>query len=373
LSPHPVETTIFYFRAMWEGGYRSYGHLADIASFDVMRKMIAPDDALAGISQARFDKTVRDYTQRVDVKKIDIGGGLIHGAAIDFRGDPSGKLILAHTARRLTDKERAIGSGAPFGTVDVLIEGISDELRRRAFGYLRDYFPEVPIHRIRHLMNNRILVMNPEVILVKEGQPVADIYLILSGTVEMLRTGVPGSHLLSAGSIIGETPSLLETRSNETYRAVSFVQAMRLPRDLYLDFVKRNALYKEVVESRDELEFLRSSWLFADGVSCMTLNRLVRATEPVSFDKDRTMPPPKNDLIVMRSGKALLTTGAGYEEALGAGSYFGAAALLNHAHNGAEVHFLQPTEAYQVPLDSILDLPVVRWKMLETHRRRYEH
>jgi hemerythrin len=373
LSPHPVETTIFYFRSMWEGGYRSYAHLADIASFDVLRKMIAPDDAPAGISQAQFDKTVRDYTQRVDVKKIDIGGGLIHGAAIDFRGDPSGKLILAHTARRLTEKERAIGSGAPFGTVDVLIEGISDELRRRAFGYLRDYFPEVPIHRIRHLMNNRMLVMNPEVILVKEGQPVADIYLILSGSVEMLRIGMPGSHLLSAGSIIGETPALLDTRANETYRAVSFVQAMRLPRDLYLDFVTRNALYKDIVESRDELEFLRSSWLFADGVSCMTLNRLVHATHPVSFEKETTMPPPENDLLVMRSGEALLTTPSGYEERLAAGSYFGAGALLNHAHRSAQVRFLHPTEAYQVPLDSILEVPVVRWKMLETHRRRYEN
>ncbi|HET9663488.1 MAG TPA: cyclic nucleotide-binding domain-containing protein [Burkholderiales bacterium] len=372
LSPHPVETTIFYFRAMWEGGYRSYAHLADIASFDVLRKMITTDDGRPGISQARFDKTVRDYTQRVDVKKIDIGGGLIHGAAIDFRGDPSGKLILAHTARRLTESERAIGSGAPFGTVDVLIEGISDELRRRAFGYLREYFPEVPIHRIRHLMNNRILVMNPEVILVKEGQPVADIYLILSGTVEMLRTGVPGSHLLSAGSIIGETPALLDTRSDETYRAVSFVQAMRLPRDLYLDFVKRNALYKEVVASRDELEFLRSSWLFADGVSCMTLNRLVRDTVPVSFQKDHTMPPPGDDLLVMRSGEALLTTANGYEERLGTGSYFGAASLLNHADHGAQVRFLDAADAYQVPLVSILDVPVVRWKMLETHRRRYE-
>ncbi|TAK40832.1 MAG: cyclic nucleotide-binding domain-containing protein, partial [Betaproteobacteria bacterium] len=245
LSPHPVETTIFYFRVLWEGGYRSYAHLGDIASVEVMRKMIAPEDAPAGISQARFERTLRDYTQKADVKKIDIGGGLIHGAAADFAGDPSGKLILAHTARRLTEDERAIGSGAPFGTVEVLIEGISDELRRRAFGYLRDYFPEVPIHRIRHLMNNRILVLNPEVILVREGQPVSDIYLILSGTVEMLRTGVPGSHRLSAGSIIGETSSLLGMAANETYRALSFVQAMRLPQDLYLDFVTRNALYRD--------------------------------------------------------------------------------------------------------------------------------
>ena len=182
----------------------------------------------------------------------------------------------------------------------------------------------------------------------------------------------PPSDHPAAGSIIGETPALLDTRANETYRAVSFVQAMRLPRDLYLDFVKRNALYKEVVESRDELEFLRSSWLFADGVSCMTLNRLVRATHPVSFEKDRTLAPPPDELIVMRSGEALLTTAAGYEEPLSTGSYFGATALLNHVNHGSQVRFMRASDAYQVPLTSILDVPVVRWKMLETHRRRYE-
>lgn len=372
LSPHPVETTIFYFRVMWEGGYRCYAHLADIASFDVLRKMIAPDGAPAGVSQSFFDRTVSAYHEKADVKKIDIGGGLIHGAAVDFRGDPSGKLILAHTARRLTEEERAIGSGAPFGTVDVLIEGISDELRRRAFGYLRDYFPDVPIYRIRHLMNNRIVVLNPEVILVKEGQPVSDIYLILSGTVEMLRTGVPGSHLLSAGSIIGEIPALLNTEAEETYRAVSFVQAMRLPQDLYLDFVRRNALYDDIVDSRDKREFLRASWLFADGVSWMTLNRLVRETEPTSFEKDTIIPPPENDVLVIRSGGALLTTPLGYKEHLSAGSHFGATALADSAHHGTEVRFLDAVGAYRLALDLMADLPVVRWKLVETHRRRYE-
>jgi hemerythrin len=372
LSPHPVETTVFYFRVMWEGGYRSYAHLGDIASVEVMRKMIAPDDAPAGISQARFDRTVRDYTLKADVKKIDIGGGLIHGAAADFARDPSGKLILAHTSRRLTADERAIGSGAPFGTVEVLIEGISDELRRRAFGYLREYFPEVPIHRIRHLMNNPILVLNPEVILVREGQPVSDIHLILSGTVEMLRTGVPGSHRLSAGSILGETSSLLGMAASETFRALSFVQAMRLPQDLYLDFVTRSALYREIVESRDELEFLRGTWLFADGVSCMTLNRLVRETGPAALDQDAVMAPPENELLVLRSGEALLTTPAGYQERLRAGAHFGAGALADGAQRGTQVRALEPVGLYRVPLHCIDNLPVVRWKMLETHRRRYE-
>ncbi len=36
LSPHPVETSLFLFRSLWETGYRSYAHFADIVSLDVL-------------------------------------------------------------------------------------------------------------------------------------------------------------------------------------------------------------------------------------------------------------------------------------------------------------------------------------------------
>jgi hypothetical protein len=35
------------------------------------------------------------------------------------------------------------------------------------------------------------------------------------------------------------------------------------------------------------------------------------------------------------------------------------------------VTILDSVQAYRVPLGCIINLPVVRWKMLETHRRRY--
>jgi hemerythrin len=371
LSPHPVETTVLNFRAMWEGGYRSYAHLADIASSEVLRKMIVPEGAADGVSEALYAKTMSDYAQRADVKKIDIGGGMIHGVAQDFRGDPSGKLILAHTARRLTEDERAIGSGAPFGTVDVLIEGTSDSLRRRAFEYLRSYFSDAPLHRIRHLMNGRILVFNPEVLLFKEQAPVDAVYLVLSGSAELLHTGARGSSLVSSGSLLGETPALLGTAATETCRAVSFVQALRLPRDLYLDFVTRGAMHLDLVESREKLDFLRRNWLFSDGVSCVTLSKLIRSAEAAVFNKDRIIPAPAEELLVMRSGEALLTTPSGYTEKVRSGSYVGATAISGDESTGAQVHFLGLSEAYRFPLDTIANVPVVRWKLLETHRRRY--
>ena len=302
---------------------------------------------------------------------IDIGGGMIHGVAQDFAEDPSRKLILAHTARRLTAEERAIGAGAPFGTVDVLIEGVSDCLREQAFTYLRSYFPDAPLHRLRHLMNSRILVFNPEVLLYKEGHPLDAVYLILTGLAELLSAAASGSGLVSAGSILGETPALLGTTAMDTCRAVSFVQVLRLPRDLYLDFVTSGATRRDLVESREKLDFLRAHTLFADGVSCVTLSRLVRAAERARFSADQAIPVPANELIVLCSGEAMLTTPLGHSESLGAGSHVGATTISGFATEASHIRFLVESDAYRFALDAIANIPVVRWKLLETHRRRY--
>ncbi len=371
LSPHPVETTILYFRALWEGGYRVYGHLADIASAKVMDELLAPADAPYGLSAELRDQALAAYRMRADVKKIDIGGGLIHGAARDFKDDPSDKLILAHTSRPLTGAERAIGSGASFGTVDVLIQGTSDIFRRRAYEYLHGYFADVPKHRIRHLLNCEHVVVNPEVLLVHEGETVSNVYLVLSGSVEVLRPDAAGTSLLSAGSILGETFALLDIPAAESYRAVGFVRALRLPRDLYMEFVTRSALYHQIVQSHEKREFLRSVPLFADGVSGITLNRLVQAAEPRAMARGEILPPPAEELIVLEAGAAQLATTAGYRERLGAGSHFGAIKLAGVAIDGARIEILDDVRAYALPLEQVVELPVVRWKLLETHRRRY--
>jgi hemerythrin len=117
VSPHPVETTIFTFRVLWEGGYRTYSHLADIVSFGVLDAMINADNSCPGPEpgaceshQGPLPRTGRSeedrHRRRHDPRQRR-----------DFAADRLGtRLLLAHTARDLTDAERRIGSGAPFGT-----------------------------------------------------------------------------------------------------------------------------------------------------------------------------------------------------------------------------------------------------------------
>jgi len=371
LSPHPVETTCLRFRVFWEGGYRSYAHLADIASVDVLQGMVSEDAGAPGISAERCERTRREYAEPADVKKIDIGGGAIHGRAADFRGDTSGHLILAHTERELDEAERSIGSGAPFGTFDVLIPAVTDPLRRKVFEYLRNYFPGIPLHPLRHLMNNRIVIYNPETLILKQGEPVGDVLLLLSGNVEMLRSGKKRGHSLFGGALLGEMAVLTQKPSEVSYRAVGFVQALRLPGDLYRDFVERNDLYASIVRNRQESNFLRGTWLFEEGVSSVVLNRLVQSADVRGFEADKVFTPPDTELLLIQTGRALLLKPRGRTEELGVGDHFGARALGGEAHRGSTLRFLENTLAYVLPGALAGSLPIVRWKLIETYRRRY--
>ncbi|MBT6289301.1 MAG: MBL fold metallo-hydrolase [Rhodospirillaceae bacterium] len=102
LSPHPVETSVLSFRTFWEGRYLTYSHLADIASFKVMRDMIDAVPAENSFDQSRFEAVRQEYLAKVDLKKIDVGGGMIHGAAEDLLEDTSDKIILSHQSEALT-------------------------------------------------------------------------------------------------------------------------------------------------------------------------------------------------------------------------------------------------------------------------------
>jgi len=93
-SPHPVETSVLFFRTFWEGRYMTYAHLGDIASFEVLEAMIADGGSPTGISKEFYGMIKREYLAHVELKKIDIGGGMIHGSARDFQEDTSDKIGL---------------------------------------------------------------------------------------------------------------------------------------------------------------------------------------------------------------------------------------------------------------------------------------
>ncbi|TRZ93529.1 MAG: MBL fold metallo-hydrolase [Rhodocyclaceae bacterium] len=383
VSPHPVETTVFNFRVLWEGGYRTYAHLADIASFDVIDAMTTSDASAPGLSPERAKAVKATYLETTDLKKIDIGGGMIHGSAADFATDESTRLLLAHTARDLTDAERRIGSGAPFGTLDVLIPGQQNFLLRDASEFLKSYFPAVPMERLHMLLNNRIVTFNPETIIAPAGKVPQEIYLLLAGKVEMLTRDPGHSHLLFSGSLLAESAAIDNHPSEETYRSVGFVQTLRLPADLYRSFITRFFSSTELIEARKVEELLRRTFLFSDAVTSTTLFALARNCRITQVARGEVFFGSEEQIHLIGSGR--LATGEGEGAlVLGKDEFWGSDSLFDALPKDAKDQqsaatrantfiALDRCEIYSVPLHLVSRIPVVRWKLFEAFRSTHPY
>lgn len=368
VSPHPVENACYLFRAPWEGSYRTYAHYADLISLKTLQGMRATNGE-PGVSQAFVDKVKADYAVTADVKKIDIGGGMIHGMVEDFRTDASGKIVLAHIARDLTVAEKEIGSGAPFGSVDVIIPGDNHFAWRNAFEGLRTCFPDAPHHDIRMLLNSPLVVYNPESILLRQGQQVTHMFLVVTGMVDMFREGSPVNGQLSAGAIIGDAAAISGGRATKTYRAASFVQALKISSDLFRQFAERNKLIAEIVSIDERRDFLRSTWICAEALTQSNLNRVARTMKEGEFAKD-SVPDTGGRLAFIRTGTVEVRVGERVTAVLGPGDFFGEEATVPDFATPPTLRATQPLQVYLTDPDVVAHVPVMRWKLLEGYRKR---
>ena len=370
-SPHPVETSAFFFRTLWEEGYRSYAHFADIVAFDIFRAMVSKEEGDGGVSQAFHDRVIEQYLTPADVKKLDVGGGLIHGQAEDFRDDRSGKIILSHTAHALTDAQKEIGSGSPFGTIDELIPSYQDYALRSAFEFLRAYFPDAPGHQLRILLNNETVIFNPESILLKEAGIAKDMHLILSGTVEVIRSDLGIRRTLYPGTMVGEASGLYRQPARQTYRATSFVTTLRIPSSLYVEFVKLNDLMAGIERLRERRDLLQKTWLFGEGLSPTRQNEIAQAMVLKALAAGDEMPDDGGNVLhLVKRGTLERDVGGEVHETLGAGDFLGEDRAVFDTPGFFHTRATEPVETYTIPGAILREIPIVRWKLFETNERR---
>jgi len=370
-SPHPVETNILFFRTLWEDGYRSYAHLADTTSFSVLEEMITDDENASGISRSFYEEIKRSYLDPVDLKKIDIGGGMIHGDAEDYRHDASDKIILAHTSGALSNEQKEIGSGAPFGIIDELIPDYQDFTMRTAFHILRSYFPQIEPYKVRILMNNPLRTFNPESILLKEGEHNESIYLILAGNVEMIQTKEKINNMLAAGALIGELSGLEGVAASHTYRALNYVQVLVLPRSLYFEFVKQNDLYRNIEELKAKRLFLHKTWLFGEAISDPVHNKIAGAMSLESYKDGEIITASKlGNIVMICRGEVERMIDHEVVEVLGEGDFFGEDIALFETPNIYMFQVRGEAQLYTIPSYVLMEVPIVRWKLFETFEKR---
>ncbi|MBF0422160.1 MAG: bacteriohemerythrin [Magnetococcales bacterium] len=370
-SPHPLETTILVFRTLWEDGYKTYAHFADIVSLDVLKKMIEDDLSKPGITQDYFDRVQAEYLTPVNLKKLDVGGGMIHGVARDFREDKSGRILLSHMARELTPEEKEIGTNAPHGMMDILISGESDFARRNAFSYLTSALPNIPLYQLRILINNPIIDFNPGVVLFKEGDIPQHIYLILTGTVERIRTSEGLYSRQSGGALIGELAGLYSQPTRSTYRATGFVRALKISVALYRELVDQNNLMPRIEQTWENRSFLESTSLFSEGIPYQTFGKIVDSIHVRTFNpgdmivcKDLTL------LNIVRRGRVGRSIGGKQTDILEMRDFFGEEGAVFNTPCLFRLEALEVVETLQIPGELLGEIPIVRWKLFETYLNR---
>jgi len=395
LSPHPVETTVFFFRALWEKGYRTYAHLADLSSFEVLRKMVNGDPKKSGISQALYDSFTKKMLTPVNVKKIDIGGGLIHGRAEDFSSDASGRLYLSHTSFPLTDSQREIGSCAAFGQQDVLVLMHADAPLKEGIRVLREYFPAALEDDVAMLGNCQVEHIAPDSIVQRAETPVQDVFFILSGLIELIDSKTGLHNRKAAGSFIGDLDCSASGAARRTCRALSNVTALRIPCAIFTEFLSRAGVADSLRQVHDNRQILQGTWLFGEMVSFPAQIRIARAMERRFLKEDDVLAPQgKAEILLLEEGLVTVFLGARPIENLKPGGFFGEETLMRGArelppdwrkrfarpsargrdstgvHHLFEARALLPSTLYAISAEAIEDIPVIQWKLMETYERR---
>jgi len=306
-----------------------------------------------------------------DLKKIDIGGGLIHGEAQDFKDDTSSKILLSHTALPLTDAEKEIGSNADFGIEDILIHSQQDYSMQSAYNYLRQYFPTVRVHEIRMLLNCSTLQFNVGAIIMKKDCRYDHVFLLLNGTVEAIDAQAGIHSMLCSGSFIGEFSGLTGEKISETYRAASFVKVLDIPCDLYSKFIRMNSLYDEWMRVYENRKFLQSTWLFGEMLSSMVQNRIARSMKKASFCKgDRIRQESGADLFLVVNGSVDVFSEDRFIDSIGSRDFFCEEQIIVGTVGLFNFHASDETEVYTVPGEILKDIPIIQWKLLEVFEKR---
>ena len=367
LSPHPVETTIFVFRTLYGDGYKSYGHFADIIDSTVLKSMIVQNSGEIGISKEFYEEVMASYVQKLDLKKIDIGGGMIHGNAKDFTNDKTSKIVLAHTSKELTQEEKRIGSGSLFGLSDVLISSDNNNYDLSViFSYLKSNFPSINDYQRKVFFNFNVVGFNPEAIVIREGENISSVYLILHGQIEKIRKNKNDNITLTPGIIIGEKTALTKELPNSTYIAKNFVKLLEIPVDFFYNFINKYNLLETMMEQNSKSLTLQKTDLFKEAIAYSTLGRIIGNLQEHSVKKG-VFDICEDRLYIVVSGEVVVKVNDTEIDTLSTWDYFGGVHAVLDYPSIYTFELTQDSLFYSVSGDVLKDIPIVRWKILEKH------
>jgi hemerythrin len=375
ISPHPVETTILFFRALGGEGTRTYAHLADIASFEVLEKLAAGRNGQSALSETSRAAFATEMLAPADLKKIDVGGGLIHGNASDFVSDLSRRIVLSHNLAALPDTMKGIGITVSFGDADTLIAGsVQEQVLQSARSFLASWFPGAPPSEIEALANHPIRELAPGALVHKPGAREADLRLILSGVAHAAESRTGARRRFTAGTLVGSPPGHPGDRGAAVIRATGPVTVLSIPARAYTDFIARADLSNAVRTSVVNRGFLSLCPLFSGIVSESILNGLAAAMEKRTLISGKVAVPTSTpELLLLADGEIDLAVGAHLVESIGPGGFWGEERIASAAPVICEARAVTDCAYFAISAHLLSEIPMAQWELLETFERRLKN
>jgi hemerythrin-like metal-binding protein len=115
------------------------------------------------------------------------------------------------------------------------------------------------------------------------------------------------------------------------------------------------------------------SWLLGENISVPVMNQLVRATSSMIVEPGQVIDEDKDALFLIREGSAERRVEGKTSEVLKACDFFGEAMVLHGHRPVGSVITLKETEIITIPGAMLRHIPIVRWKLFETHLKRLRH
>ncbi len=234
-----------------------------------------------------------------------------------------------------------------------------------------NHFSQIPEYELRTLLNRPVETFNPESTLLRVGEIPDRIYLVLTGNVEFVDSKYAIEGDLTAGSFLGELPAIEQRPSIRTYRAKSFVKVLSFPIQLYLDLIEKHGLSKQIAEMIKRRYFLQRTRLFGDSISSPVQERLANGMTEQKFKKDEELNETNiRTLMIIKEGSFRRMQDDAVTDTLDIGDPIGVSLAMGQAPGKIKFKANNAAEVFQIPIMAIQSIPIVRWKLFETFRRR---
>lgn len=363
-SPHPVETNVFLFRKQnGEGNYLRYNHLADTISFKEM-KLIRKSDYHSDQLESVFNKIKSAYLEKAEVKKVDVGGGKIHGVSQDYQNDESDKIIFSHIDQPYYKEGRKIVKENCFGKQDILIDDEEEHnLHDILENVLVDIYPEFDDSKlVKEVIRKGTFMKIKEEEISYDDQ---DILIVLNGCL--------GSHHVRFGKrIIYVRGNLIGLYDAEVYEATgyhlvsSFANLFKINKQSFLKIVRKFNTYLKVEERRDLLKHLVNSKLFSRGFNTSMLVKLTCMAKWENVQQKFEMDQQDlTDLFVVASGTAYAVQNDKKVFGFGKGDFFGGNELLDDGKINYTIQIKEHIELIRIDCDEAKKYPLIGWQLFE--------